>query len=85
MFNRPKALNAMNGPAFLELSRLLDEVRKDRNIRVLILTGQGSKAFIAGTDITEMRHMTPSQAREFALLAKEAIDSVISRSLSSLR
>ena len=75
-FNRPKALNAMNRKVFLELSRMLDEVKEDRDARVIILTGQGTKAFIAGTDITEMRHMTPSQARGFALLAKEAIDKI---------
>jgi enoyl-CoA hydratase len=75
-FNRPKALNAMNRQVFSELSRVLDDVREDREVRVVIMTGQGTKSFIAGTDITEMQHLTPSQAREFALLARNAIDKI---------
>ncbi len=75
-FNRPKALNAMNQQVFFELSRVLDDVRGDREVRVVIMTGQGTKSFIAGTDITEMQHLTSSQAREFALLAKNAVDRI---------
>ena len=66
----------MNQQAFLELSRVLDEVKQHRDVRVIILTGQGNKAFIAGRDITEMQHLTPSKAREFALLAKNALDKI---------
>jgi len=73
-FNRPNALNAMNRRVFFELDRVLDEVRDDREVRAIILTGQGTKSFIAGTDIAEMQHLTVSQAREFALLAKNAVD-----------
>lgn len=75
-FNRPEALNALNREAFLELNRLLDEVDEDKHIRVIIITGQGEKAFIAGTDIAEMQDMAPDQARDFALLAKSAIDKI---------
>ncbi len=75
-FTRPKALNAMNRQAFLELETGLYEAEKDEDLRAIILTGQGDKAFVAGTDILEMRHLTPSQARDFALLAKGAIDRI---------
>jgi enoyl-CoA hydratase len=75
-FNRPEALNALNLRGFLELSRILDEVAEDKHIRVIMLTGQGKKAFIAGTDVMEMQHLTPTQARDFALLAKNAIDKI---------
>jgi enoyl-CoA hydratase len=75
-FNRPKAFNAMNRQAFIELSGMLDEVEKEKDVRVLILTGQGNKVFIAGTDILEMQSLTPAQARDFALLAKDAIDKI---------
>ncbi len=76
MFNRPEALNAMNRRSFSELSRVLDEVSDEKEIRIIILTGRGEKAFVAGTDIREMRDMTPSQAREFAIIAKNAIDKI---------
>ena len=75
-FNRPEALNALNRQAFLELGRILDEVGKDKHIRVIITTGQGKKSFIAGTDVVEMQDMSPDQARDFALLAKGAIDKI---------
>jgi enoyl-CoA hydratase len=75
-FNRPEALNALNRHAFLELNRMLDEIDGDKHIRVIIITGQGEKAFIAGTDIAEMQGMAPDQARDFALLAKGAIDKI---------
>jgi enoyl-CoA hydratase len=75
-FNRPEALNALNRQAFLELSLILDEVAEDKSTRVVIMTGQGKKSFIAGTDVVEMQGMAPDQARDFALLAKRAIDKI---------
>jgi enoyl-CoA hydratase len=53
-FNRPKALNALNGQLLDELSAALDEIEADEDIRVLILTGAGDKSFVAGADITEL-------------------------------
>ena len=50
-FNRPKALNALNQALLVELSTALDDVAADEGIRVLILTGAGEKAFVAGADI----------------------------------
>ena len=52
-FNRPKALNALSIDLLQELDRALEEVSKDDRIRVLLLTGAGDKAFVAGADITE--------------------------------
>ena len=49
-FNRPKALNALNGALLAELSRALDEIAANEDIRVLILTGAGDKSFVAGAD-----------------------------------
>ena len=53
-FNRPKALNALNGQLLEELSAALDEIEADEEIRVLVLTGAGEKSFVAGADITEL-------------------------------
>lgn len=70
-FNRPKALNALNSALLNELSEALDQVAKDDSIKVLILTGAGEKAFVAGADISEMKDKTPLQAREFSRLGNE--------------
>ncbi len=65
-FNRPKALNALNGALLAELSQALDETRADEDIRVLILTGAGEKSFVAGADIVELATFGPLQAKIFA-------------------
>ena len=46
-FNRPKALNALNGALLGELSQALDEISADEDIRALVLTGAGDKSFVA--------------------------------------
>jgi enoyl-CoA hydratase len=66
-FNRPKALNALNGALLDELSKALDTVAADEDIRVLILTGVGDKAFVAGADISQLATFNSLQAKKFAL------------------
>jgi enoyl-CoA hydratase len=63
--NRPDALNALNKETLEELSKAIDELEADKNIKVAILTGEG-KAFIAGADIKQMKEMSPSEAKKFA-------------------
>ena len=63
--DRPKALNALNSAVLDELDALLDAVRADETIRVLILTGSGDKAFVAGADIGEMSSLTKAQGEAF--------------------
>lgn len=65
-FNRPKALNALNQDLLAELSQALDDVSADENVRVLILTGAGEKAFVAGADIGELAAFTALQAKVFS-------------------
>ncbi len=65
-FNRPKALNALNKALLEEFDAVLDEVEKNEAIRVLILTGAGEKAFVAGADISEIAKMNPLLAKRFA-------------------
>lgn len=65
-FNRPKALNAINSLVMQELDAALDRVCEDREIKVLILTGSGDKAFIAGADITELSRMDTLKGKTFA-------------------
>ncbi len=65
-FNRPKALNALNNALFDELDTALDLIMNDDEVRVLILTGKGEKAFVAGADISELAQMDPLQAKYFS-------------------
>lgn len=70
-FNRPKALNALNPATLEEVSDVIDTVGKDEAVRVLVLTGAGDKAFVAGADISEFPKMNPLQARLFAERGQE--------------
>jgi enoyl-CoA hydratase len=72
-FNRPNVLNALNRKTMDELGDCLKKVRADDDIRVLILTGAGEKAFIAGADINELSQQTPVDGREFTLYGQEII------------
>jgi len=64
--NRPQALNALNPATVGELLRCCDEIRQDRGVRCLIVTGAGEKAFVAGADIAAMAAMSPTEGREFS-------------------
>lgn len=72
MINRPKSLNALNTETLIELEELLSEIERSKDIRCVIITGSGDKAFAAGADISEMVNATPQEGREMALLALEA-------------
>jgi enoyl-CoA hydratase len=72
-FNRPNVLNALNRKTMDELGDCLKKVRADDEIRVLILTGAGEKAFIAGADINELSQQTPVVGREYTLYGQEIV------------
>jgi enoyl-CoA hydratase len=65
-FNRPKVLNALDARTLEELSEALTMLERDRDVRALVLTGAGEKAFVAGADIAAMSTMGPLEARRFA-------------------
>ena len=60
--NRPKVLNAINEQVLDELATLLSQLQGHSEVRVVVLTGAGEKAFVAGADISAMAQMTPEQA-----------------------
>src|SRR3954470_3301772 len=64
--SRPKALNALNTKTLLELREALAAEALNPGTRVVILTGDGDKAFIAGADIAEMKDKDIAQGVEFA-------------------
>ena len=65
--NRPESLNALNSRVLSELDCVLYALEQDRGVQVVILTGAGEKAFVAGADIKEMAAMTSYDGHQFAL------------------
>jgi enoyl-CoA hydratase len=75
-FNRPEQRNAMTFEMYEEIVRVCDEIEQDPDIRVLVLTGAGDKAFVAGTDINQFKTFTnPEHAIEY----EARIDRVVTR------
>ncbi len=72
-FNRPKLLNALNRKTMEELGDLLSVARDDAEVRALILTGAGEKAFIAGADINELAQRTAIDGKEFSLFGQSVL------------
>jgi enoyl-CoA hydratase len=73
VINRPQALNALNKDTLLDIQRGVEDVRDDDSIDVLIITGAGDRAFVAGADITFMVEMQPMEARNFGQLGSEVL------------
>src|SRR6202790_2948348 len=72
-FNRPKVLNALNRKTMEELNQILIAAREDGDVRVLILTGAGEKAFVAGADIGELAVQTPVTGKEMAAFGQSVL------------
>jgi enoyl-CoA hydratase len=70
-FNRPKVLNALNAATLEELSSALEDVAADPEVRVILLTGAGPKAFVAGADITELAALDAETGRAYARRGQE--------------
>ncbi len=70
--NRPKVLNALNSKVFSELSAVFDRIGSENDVDVVILTGMGDKAFIAGSDVSQMAELTSLQGKAFALAVNKA-------------
>ena len=68
--NRPKALNALNQETLDELNQVADMLAKDSSVQVVILTGSGDKAFVAGADIAQMQSMSAMEGRNFGKLGQ---------------
>ncbi len=68
--NRPDKLNAMNMDAAKELVKVFETLEKDEDVKVIILTGEGDKAFSAGADIEYMSKISPDESEEYAKLGQ---------------
>jgi enoyl-CoA hydratase len=71
--NRPNKLNALNRDTILELGKAIDQADEDDNVRVIILTGAGEKAFVAGADISEFADFNREQGKELAAKGQHSL------------
>jgi enoyl-CoA hydratase len=74
--NRPKALNALNSETLRELQQAFDALAIEVSVRVIVLTGVGEKAFVAGADIVEMQRMNALEGRAFAHLGQKMMETI---------
>ena len=72
--NRPKVLNALNRGTWRDLRTAFEDARDDPEIRGIILTGAGDKAFIAGADIGELAHVTAVEAEQSSSYGQAVLD-----------
>lgn len=71
--NRPKQLNALNKETISELNQALNEANQDSGIGVIILTGSGEKAFVAGADIKEFADFSIAQGGDLAAIGQRTL------------
>lgn len=71
--NRPNKLNALNKDTIFELHDALDTANQDENTKVIIVTGSGEKAFVAGADISEFANFNIKQGGELAAKGQELL------------
>lgn len=72
--NRPRVLNALDAATIDELRRAVLDFKHDAAVRVVILTGAGEKAFVAGADINELAAQTAAGAKELAVRGQHVFD-----------
>jgi enoyl-CoA hydratase/carnithine racemase len=72
--NRPKVLNALNQATMADLKHAFEDARDDSNVRGVILTGAGDKAFAAGADISEVANQTAIEAEESTRFGQSVTD-----------
>ncbi len=74
--NRPQALNALNSETLQELKKAVLQVKEDTDIEVLIITGAGDKAFVAGADISYMQNLSAVEGRYFGILGQDVFRTI---------
>jgi len=71
--NRPDKLNALNQATLAELDHVVGTTAQDPSTRVIVITGQGQKAFVAGADIKEINHLSPLKAHQFSQYGQQVM------------
>jgi len=78
IFNRPHVRNAISSRMWADLPKAMRRLQRRKNIRAIVLSGAGSKAFASGADISELPRFTdPKTARAFETLVVRALDSLV--------
>jgi enoyl-CoA hydratase len=72
--NRPEKLNALNLKTMDELHDCFQEIERDEEVRAVILTGTGEKAFVGGADINELAIQTPVEGKEMSVCGQKILD-----------
>jgi enoyl-CoA hydratase len=75
--NRPTKLNALNKATIIELQHVFTSLEKNKDIRAIILTGSGEKAFVAGADISEFAHFSESEGADLAMQGQTGLFDLI--------
>ena len=75
--NRPQSLNALNKETIHELSTVFQNLKTDKEIRAIILTGSGEKSFVAGADIKEFADFGSEKAEELARVGQNSLFNLI--------
>jgi enoyl-CoA hydratase len=76
IFNRPTKLNVLNRKVMDELADCIEQIRKDDEVKAVILTGAGEKAFVAGADVNELAVHTPVQGKEASVAGQRVLDAL---------
>ncbi|HYB53573.1 MAG TPA: enoyl-CoA hydratase-related protein [Thermoanaerobaculia bacterium] len=82
--NRPEKLNALNTEVLNQLERAIADAAADANLRCVIVTGAGEKAFIAGADIAELSRLSPLEAREHSRRGQSVLNALERMSIPSI-
>ena len=72
--HRPAVRNALNSSTMRELRAAFEQAKADEAVRVIILTGSGDKAFVAGADINELAKLSPVEGRDYSLAGQAIFD-----------
>ncbi|QXP73036.1 enoyl-CoA hydratase-related protein [Tenacibaculum sp. HL-MS23] len=75
--NRPKKLNALNSATIEELSTAFEDLEDDANVKTIIITGSGEKAFVAGADISEFANFSVEEGGRLARLGQESLFNLV--------
>lgn len=74
ILNRPESMNALNFPVLFQLREAWHQIRENRDIRAVLVTGAGNRAFCAGADLKERRGMSASDVRRFITAIRQTVD-----------
>ncbi len=74
--NRPAVLNALNTATMRDLRSVFEQIKADDTVRVVILTGSGDKAFVAGADINELARLDAVEGKDYSLGGQAVFDSI---------